>query len=689
MGVGDGGRPFRGTVPGMLLAGLLCALAPAFGAPDEFLDRCVALSSPAAGERAAAERWLAAHLEPTRHAELIELARGADAEVRARLERVVAADPRRLGLALALALESDAGLATLGRSALRLLVAGLEQRLGEPARRGPELISTLERVASSTPPRLLRLDLRHPLGELLLELELAGVLEVGLTLDPGLETRVPRAVEGLAEGPWEEVLDQLLRAFGLSLEGHGLPVGREADTRTGGFLRLFDSAAPRSGAELVADWLLVVAGGGPEAVRAQAARNLAATDLGPVLDWLAERARGGDRAALEGMLLAGARGRLAAPLLEPAFCAPLLDEAERGGTFSALVLSSLAQVPRSEAFLALLRGRLGRSSAARWLVLTWFARSGALDPAVLEHARATLADASAAPVLRLAALHAWAAQAPAGTAAPTLAEPLQLFSLAVDEAERERLGRTLAGLAIAPPARDPRELAPAVGLGERLALLEAWAWNGDVEALGAHLAAWATGSEAEADGLLAALSSALQPWRARGRGPLFERALDVARARVPAAARALDRLELLLGLVPPVEVAATLRRGGWLLTGPSADLALVGALAGYPSPFDPAIEESARETLHGALAAALQGDGTRLTNEVLLDALVRASAGLFAAGRDEEGEGFAKRVRTAVRRGPKGALRRQVELRLWPPAPLAPVRDLGRELAARGLPAGL
>jgi len=673
----------------MFLAVLLLALAPVPRPPDEFLERCAALSSPAAGERAAAERWLAAHLEPGRHAELMALARGADAEVRARLERIVAADPRRIGLALALAVEGDAGLATLGRSALRLLVSGLEQRLGEPARRGGELISTLERVASSGWPRLLRVDLRRPLGEILLELESSGALEVGLTLDPGLETRVPRMVEGLAEGPWEEVLDQLMRAFGLSLEGHGLPVGREADARTSGFLRLFEKGLPSAGAELVTDWLLLVAGTGPEGVRLQAARNLAAIDLGPVLDWLAARARAGDRAALEGVLLAGARGRLAAPLLEPEFVAGLLDEAERGGPFSVLVLAALEQVPRSGEIVALLRARLTGSRAARWLALTWFARTGTLDSAVLEHARATLADPASAPALRLAALQAWASQAPAGSPPPAVAEPLALFALPVDEAERERLGRTLAGLGLAPPARDPRQLAPTVGLGERLALLEAWAWNGEVAALGAHLAAWATGSESEVDGLLAALSRALQPWRARGRGPLFVQALAEARKRVPAASRALDRLELLLGLVPPAEVAAALKRGAWLLTGPSADLALVGALAGYPSPFDPGLEASARETLHGALAAALQGDGSRLSNEILLDALARAATGLFAAGRDEEGEAFAKRVRTAVRRGPKGALRRQVEMRLWPPAPLAPVRDLAREFAARGLPAGL
>jgi len=668
---------------------LLLALAPVPGPPDEFQERCSALSSPAAGERAAAERWLAAHLEPERHPEFVRLARAADAEVRARLERVIAADPRRLGLALELALDGDTGLASLGRAALRLCVGGLEARLGEPARRGPELISTLERVASSGWPRLLRLDLRRPLGELLLELECAGALEVGLTLDPGLETRMPRSVEGLAEGPWEEVLDQLLRAFGLSLEGHGLPIGREADARTGGFLRLFDTGAPRSGAELVTDWLLLVAGSGPEAVRVQAARNLAAVDLGPVLDWLAERARGGDRAAREGVLLAGARGRLAARLLEPEFVARLLDEAERGGPFSALVRATLEHAPRSDEFVALVRARLTGAPAARWLALTWFARTGARDPAAVEQARATLADPSSAPALRLAALYACAAQAAAGAPAPLLAEPLALFALVQDEVERERLGRTLAALGLEPPARDPRTLPATLGLGERLALLEAWAWNGDDSALGAHLAAWATGSEAEADGLLAALSRALLPWRARGAGPLFVRALGAARVRVPAASKALDRLELLLGLVPPVEVAACLRRGGWLLTGPSADLVLVGALAGYPQPFDPAVEDSARETLHGALSGALQGDGSRLANEVLLDALARAATGLFAAGRDEEGEAFAKRVRMAVRRGPKGALRRQVELRLWPPAPLAPVRDLAREFAARGLPAGL
>ncbi|MEQ1893437.1 MAG: hypothetical protein ABL998_12895, partial [Planctomycetota bacterium] len=159
------------------------------------------------------------------------------------------------------------------------------------------------------------------------------------------------------------------------------------------------------------------------------------------------------------------------------------------------------------------------------------------------------------------------------------------------------------------------------------------------------------------------------------------------RRRTPTAARALERLELLLGLVPAEEVAALLTRGGWLLTGPSADLALLGALAGYPRAI-PA-EESAREALHGALAEALTGGPTRLESAELLAALERAAGGLYAAGRDEQGDAFAKRVRTAVRRGPKGALRKRVELDLWPAAPLMPARDIQRELESRALPAGL
>ncbi|MEQ1893173.1 MAG: hypothetical protein ABL998_11560, partial [Planctomycetota bacterium] len=296
----------------MFTSAWILACAPALFGADEFHERCAALSSPEAIERAAAERWLAAHLEPARYSDLLTLARGADAEVRARLVRILAADPRHLELALTLAAEPSSELSELGVDAVRAVVAVLEPRFGEPARRGQELGTALERLAGSAWPRLLVLAPGRPLGELALELEFTGAIEVGFTLDPALATRVPRGNTELVVGPWEEALDQLLRAYGFGVEGHGLPKGRAADTEVSGFLRVApENERPRSGVEHVGEWLLLVARPGDEALRVQAARNLAATGLAPVLSWLGRRAASGDAAGLEGVLLAGARGRIA------------------------------------------------------------------------------------------------------------------------------------------------------------------------------------------------------------------------------------------------------------------------------------------------------------------------------------------------------------------------------------------
>ena len=52
--------------------------------------------------------------------------------------------------------------------------------------------------------------------------------------------------------------------------------------------------------------------------------------------------------------------------------------------------------------------------------------------------------------------------------------------------------------------------------------------------------------------------------------------------------------------------------------------------------------------------------------------------GLYAAGRDETGDAFTKRVRMALRKVPKGPLRKRIDLELWPAAPLMPSRPRHR-----------
>lgn len=127
--------------------------------------------------------------------------------------------------------------------------------------------------------------------------------------------------------------------------------------------------------------------------------------------------------------------------------------------------------------------------------------------------------------------------------------------------------------------------------------------------------------------------------------------------------------------------------GGFVLEGEGADLALVGALAGYSAPIG--ADAEARDALQARLAVALKENQSSARAAALIAALERASAGLYAAGRDAEGESFAKALRLAFRRNPKTELGQRFERRLWPPAPGIELRDLAREEARFEVPPSL
>src|SRR5437867_5552752 len=122
-----------------------------------------------------------------------------------------------------------------------------------------------------------------------------------------------------------------------------------------------------------------------------------------------------DRAALEGLLLAAARGRVAPALLSPAVLEPLLTEAEQAGPSSARILCALARSGCSDAQGGALAGRLlagfeRATPRSRWIRLFLLARNGCAASEVVPLARALLADPSIDAALRLQALHALAAQ---------------------------------------------------------------------------------------------------------------------------------------------------------------------------------------------------------------------------------------------------------------------------------------
>lgn len=704
-----------------MLAALLTSLLLARGLPDEFTEQLARLGAPRSAERAAAERWLQVHLVFERYPDLAAAALAGDAEVRGRLVRVLSADSRHLALALALGVEKDAVLGALGREAVRAAVVQVDPRLGETAQR-EGLEELLRRAASDGSPRSLRVDARLALAQIVEGLELVGELPLGLTLDHRLDTRTIRREEELPSAPWNVLLLQLARALGVEVEIHGLARGR--DNALGPFLRLtVEPGPPRTGVDLVSEWLFELARDGDEGVRARAACNLASSGFAPALEWMDHLVRSrGDRAALQGLELAAARGRVAPVLSSPAVLEPLLAEVEaQPGPRSARSLCALARVGcfdgQGNALAArLLAGFDGATPRGRWVRLFVLERSGCAAPEIAQLARRVLADASAAPALRLQALYSLAGQGESSPSAPPHVERLpELFRVCSNdvvgssdagdnalrghiEAREERLGRVLRLLALAPPYADPAGIPADWTERERLVLLQAWLWKGEPGPPSAHVAAWMEVAPAQAAARGEQLALELLPWRARGAGAFLDgvlvRARDLVskpagaspRANALALAKEIERVRLLLGLVPAAEVPAVLARGGFELQGERSDLALLGALAGYPVPIEK--ETDARAALQARLSAALGENRRWQEHAALLRALTRAAEGLYAAGRDEEGDAFSNRVQGLCTRS-KSELGRWFERTPWPPAPLAETCDVTGALQRFEVPSSL
>src|SRR5262245_37185313 len=120
----------------------LAALAGARARPAQeggVAVRLAELSSPAAADRARAERWLAAHLGAADLERVARTAAEGDAEVRRRLAAALGAEDRSFGLAAQLARSPEPAAAAVGREALGELAARFAPALDDPPLTGLEL----------------------------------------------------------------------------------------------------------------------------------------------------------------------------------------------------------------------------------------------------------------------------------------------------------------------------------------------------------------------------------------------------------------------------------------------------------------------------------------------------------------------------------------------------------------------
>ncbi|MDP6538409.1 MAG: hypothetical protein QF903_06435 [Planctomycetota bacterium] len=424
-----GALAWEGTAPSP------SAAAPATDGARAWLGR---LSAPAAAERDRAQRWLAVHLRREDYAELARAAVEGDVELVRRLGDALAADGRHLALAVLLAVEEDASLAVLGSGVIAELVSAWCPRASERRAARGKVLGVL---AGTGEHRFEIAPGPDAVPRLAGRLACLGELGAPLVVDPRLAGRAERALAGWTDTA-AGLLAELAHADRLSLFGVGDWDGDAPGP--GAFVLLAPRGAAReAGSDLLLAWCAAVQRGGPDAP--SAARALAESGWPAALAWL-ERSwfERDDPAALDGLLSAAARGRIA-----PVLCST--EGRER------LIAAADAGLRRGDD-----AGRLRAERIARAL-----ARAGSLSPLGEDLAPLLLvgwdrAD-EARTWVRLAALEgrsiladALAQQVAEVAEAPESPAPVRLAAL-----------RVLGGL-----TRPPRTL--------RIAgLARLWAWAGE------------------------------------------------------------------------------------------------------------------------------------------------------------------------------------------------------------------
>jgi hypothetical protein len=307
------------------LAAVLPGSARAAGDLQGALAR---LSSPAASDRALAEREVAALAGPADAPLLASAAKAAGAEARSRIASALKSDGRHFGLAAALAAWPDPAAASVGDEALAgqaaawlgasdqepLPLASVERELRgefsshwrlELAGRGLE--ETLDRIA-----RLV--DARRE--------SRPGSPAPALVLDPDFDPESARPLAGAEElgsvvtGGFEELVYAAAVSHGAFFDIYGWEEGRtwivvrdpRATTPTGG----------RPAQALLRAWVRAVERPSSPAAGLRAARALASTGWPAALLWLDRRwSESGDESALSGLVLAAGRGGLTPSLASP------------------------------------------------------------------------------------------------------------------------------------------------------------------------------------------------------------------------------------------------------------------------------------------------------------------------------------------------------------------------------------
>jgi len=660
------------------------------------------LRAPSALERAEAERWLARHLETADLDRVKNAARTGDAEVRRRLELAIGDSDARLALAVALACDADAAAAEVGRGAI---AERLDRWCPAWERRGRDRAATL-RSLSGKSDRTVSIDTRTSDRRLDVALDQLARFGPGLpplVLDPDLAlSDHPREPGDSLEGPSDRVLGDLVRLHRAELESYALPAGESAEPGDEPdpagplqpWIRVRRAAETeaRSGVERIVGWCLEVVRARDPARRSACAQAIASTGWPGGIAWLGERAAGGkDEAALDGILLAAGRGRVAPGLARPDLVRDLLvrmreasgetgrDPVRADPVRAERIARALASAgpfgARDEDLAALAAQDLGTlAPKEQWLRLVVLEGLRSPSRPAASAVDALLASSASAAAVRFQAMRARAAMPPAG-GPPAAGAPGSVADLPslLAWADRAGKGGECARLLAALGVRPPDEVA-ATGAGPTLALLELeWRLFAPEARAPAALLLRLAGPAAQGGIGLEALGARARAWVRRGAARRLASTIAAARALPGADADRLARLELLSGSASDELRAAWIAR----LAGSARSREDVLALAALAP-------TKQGEAARGALVRAL-GSGAALDD--VAAGLDLALEGLRAARQDEAAQAFEKAVREAAAAAAK-EVRARFRPELWPPASAPdPVRaqDRDRTLDRSGL----
>lgn len=314
----------------LVLAWIACA---AFVVPPErdVRSELERLAHPSSAARAAAGRWLGAHLAYEDRAALERTIQIGDAEVRGRLVEVLGGEDRLAYLAALLGGADDPELARVGRAAL---ASGLQR--WSPSAQEPGLTrSDLHEAMSAWIGPRIHVDVTlatAPLDDVLDLVVPVAPRGVDIAVAPGLGRPASALPRAAIQGSFESVLLELAERHDARIVGFACG---EENADSGRWLLLAprlqrDDDPQASAAQRLAQWALDVVGPGDPEARVASARALAASGWPAGVDLLAQHAvRAHDAAALEGVLLAARRGRIAPVLLKSETQVALRAEIER------------------------------------------------------------------------------------------------------------------------------------------------------------------------------------------------------------------------------------------------------------------------------------------------------------------------------------------------------------------------